>query len=346
MRNAEGSISDFGFRISDPTNAERRLRNAERILVLSCLLLAFAAGCARNRATPAAPPPPRQRIVIDYRWGWYHPADGIETLAQIAERYQRSPPLVARLNKADPSSRPHAGNMIYIPPNNDVAFVRRALVYINEHPEIVPTTPWDPAMLKRAPQPLKDRVEIKQADAAGLKSVVDGLPPRALAFDAAKAPSPRPTASPGRAPPAKDRTVAQAGVDDSGILDRLRGNNAPRFDWPVNGRVVTPFSEGWRMACHGIEIAADPGVPVRAARAGKVLLAQPFPGYGKLILIDHGDGYASVYAYLDKMLVKEGRAINQGDKIATVGHKGSTPLLFFQVRKQGKKVDPMDYLNR
>ena len=104
---------------------------------------------------------------------------------------------------------------------------------------------------------------------------------------------------------------------------------------------------GWRNACHGIEIAADEGSAVNAARSGKVLMAEEFLSYGKLIVIDHGDGYASAYGYNKELLVRPGQHVRKGTRIARVGRQKSwsDSMLFFQIRRNASPVDPMIYLN-
>jgi murein DD-endopeptidase MepM/ murein hydrolase activator NlpD len=117
--------------------------------------------------------------------------------------------------------------------------------------------------------------------------------------------------------------------------------------WPLQGTVVTKFSEGWRKACHGIEIAAPLGTAVHAARGGRVLMAQEFLAYGKLIVIDHGDGFATAYGYNRDMRVGAGDAVKAGQTISTVGsapHYGPQGKLFFQVRRNGLPVDPLKFL--
>ncbi len=274
-------------------------------------------GC--RHATPSKPAAAAPRkIVLDYRYGWYHSATGSQTIRQIATEYQRDIDLVAKLNRLGADARPPARQMIYIPPNNDVAYVRQALIRINEHPELVPTEPWRPPLLKNPVADIKPGIETKSAW-SGLKTMVRGR---------------------------KSQTVVDepTRTDEDIPLIKQRAVGGGKFAWPVQGKVVTPFNEGWQKACHGIEIAAEAGTPVTASRTGKVLLANEFPGYGQLVLIDHGDGMASVYAYLETIKVREGQQVEQGRQIATVGRKGSRPLCFFQIRRQGKKVDPMPYL--
>jgi murein DD-endopeptidase MepM/ murein hydrolase activator NlpD len=269
----------------------------------------------------AQAPKPR-KIVLDYRYGWYHPATGNQTLRAIAAIYQRDAALVARLNRATPETRPAAGTMVYIPPNDDVAYVRQALARVNADPRIVPTEPWHEPASKTALARMKATAANDALEQA--LGAPRGRMARARAgasTEAVATPDPSPDAPYAPLPP-----------------------GAQTFAWPVQGRVVTPFGEGWTQACHGIEMAADQGATVRASRAGKVLLAQEFIGYGQLVLIDHGDGYASVYAYLGQVGVRKGQRVTQGQPIAAVGLKGSTPMFFFEIRRQGQKVDPLLYL--
>ena len=80
---------------------------------------------------------------------------------------------------------------------------------------------------------------------------------------------------------------------------------------------------------------------------GKVLIAGVLPGYGKLVLIDHGDGFVTAYGYNEQVYVKEGDRVRVGQRIASVGRpsQGSRSRLFFQVRRNQIPVDPLKYLN-
>lgn len=121
---------------------------------------------------------------------------------------------------------------------------------------------------------------------------------------------------------------------------------AAKFEWPLQGSVIARFKEGWRKACHGIEIQASEGTPIKASRAGKVLLAEEFLSYGKLIVIDHGDGFATAYGYNRELKVRNGDRVQAGQVIGTVGRpkSGASSRLFFQVRRNAKPVDPLDFL--
>ncbi|WP_287369191.1 peptidoglycan DD-metalloendopeptidase family protein, partial [Thauera sp.] len=96
----------------------------------------------------------------------------------------------------------------------------------------------------------------------------------------------------------------------------------------------------------GVDIAGNVGDPVVAAAAGKVVYAgSGLRGYGKLVVIKHNQEYNSVYAHNDKLLVKEDDQVTQGQKIAELGSsEADRPKLHFEIRKQGKAVDPMKYL--
>jgi len=119
------------------------------------------------------------------------------------------------------------------------------------------------------------------------------------------------------------------------------------FVWPVAAGVLTS-SFGARGAGHhdGIDIGAPEGSPVRAARAGRVLFSDHLRGYGNLIIIEHADGYASVYAHNRENRAPVGAAIRQGDVIATVGRTGKTsgPNLHFEIRKDNVARNPLYYL--
>lgn len=116
-----------------------------------------------------------------------------------------------------------------------------------------------------------------------------------------------------------------------------------QWQWPTNGLLVAGFNEASNK---GLDIGGSVGDPVYAAAAGKVVYAgSGLRGYGKLIVIKHNQEYNSVYAHNDKLLVKEDDQVVQGQKIAELGSsEADRPKLHFEIRKQGKAVDPMGYL--
>ena len=119
------------------------------------------------------------------------------------------------------------------------------------------------------------------------------------------------------------------------------------FQWPVPGGTVTsPFGgrDGGRH--DGIDVQAPVGTAVRVARDGQVLYAGALRGYGNLVIVDHGAGFATVYAHNQRNLVKVGDRVRSGQSIATLGSTGQTsgPHLHFEVRKHNVARDPLLFL--
>jgi lipoprotein NlpD len=116
----------------------------------------------------------------------------------------------------------------------------------------------------------------------------------------------------------------------------------PDWAWPVKGKVLTTFTETTK----GIDIAGTRGKPVLAAAAGKVIYNEAgLRGYGRMIIIKHSEQWLSAYAHNEKILVQKDQEIKQGQKIAEMGSSDTDSVkLHFEIRKQGKPVDPMKYL--
>lgn len=120
--------------------------------------------------------------------------------------------------------------------------------------------------------------------------------------------------------------------------------NADRpFIWPAAGDVTQSFTDPKSM---GIAIAGKAGDPVSAAADGRVIFSGLGPrGYGKLLIVEHDDDLLSVYGNNRALLVKEGQAVRQGQRIAELGSSGTDlPRLHFEIRRLGKPVDPISYL--
>ena len=98
----------------------------------------------------------------------------------------------------------------------------------------------------------------------------------------------------------------------------------------------------------GVDIAAAVGTPVRAARGGRILYSDELRGWGNLLIVDHGDGYATVYAHNRANRVATGAVVRQGDVIAEVGDTGdsSQASLHFEMRKDNVARNPIFYLPR
>ena len=124
--------------------------------------------------------------------------------------------------------------------------------------------------------------------------------------------------------------------------------------WPVSGVLVTTFGTktnpkyGTQVRSNGIEIKAPYGTPVKAVAQGKVVYAERFLGYGKVVLIDHGGGFYSLYGHLAEIIAGLGTAVREHETVATVGDSGSLegPRLYFELRQNGKPVDPLGWLSK
>lgn len=145
------------------------------------------------------------------------------------------------------------------------------------------------------------------------------------------------------APAAKPMNIAHI---DTFAYPALRGS----FVWPIKGYVTAPFgSKVDRVINKGIDIRSSEGAPVMAAKAGRVVYCDPYmQGYGKTVIIDHGDNYQTVYSYNSEILVKAGDLVNQNQVIAKAGSTGRAKgsSLHFEIRRDGEPQNPAFYLAR
>ena len=121
--------------------------------------------------------------------------------------------------------------------------------------------------------------------------------------------------------------------------------NPDQWLWPTEGKVLNTFSAK-KLDRRGIDIAGKLGQPVHAVADGKVVYSgNGLAGYGNLIIVKHSETFLSAYAYSQERLVKEGTLVKAGKVIARMGqHKNRNARLHFQIRKNGKPVDPLQYL--
>ena len=117
------------------------------------------------------------------------------------------------------------------------------------------------------------------------------------------------------------------------------------WQWPAKGRVISYYSNKGNVN-KGINLEGQRGEPVYAAAAGKVVYAgSGLLGYGNLIIINHNQEYLSAYAHNSNIFVKENENVNAGEKVAEIGNSGATrTMLHFEIRKDGKPVNPLRYL--
>ncbi len=121
-----------------------------------------------------------------------------------------------------------------------------------------------------------------------------------------------------------------------------------QFRWPLNGRVTSSFGSRGREFHKGMDIGAPGGTPIYAADGGKVIQAGWCSGYGKLVIIDHGNGYQTYYGHCSSIQVSTGQSVSRGQRIASVGQTGNAygNHLHFEVRKNGSVQNPAKYLSR
>jgi lipoprotein NlpD len=121
------------------------------------------------------------------------------------------------------------------------------------------------------------------------------------------------------------------------------GDDPIAFQWPVRGPLIAGFDEAKNK---GLDIAGKAGDPVLAAADGKVVYAgSGLRGYGNLIILKHNNTYLTAYAHNQTLLVKEEQTIKRGQKIAEMGNSDADQVkLHFEIRRQGKPVDPAKYL--
>jgi murein hydrolase activator len=125
------------------------------------------------------------------------------------------------------------------------------------------------------------------------------------------------------------------------------------LEWPLRGGVAGRFGRvaqsrfGTVVRRNGIDLAAPEGFAVRAVHDGRVAFAEPFTGYGRLIIVDHGGNAFSLYGHLGSLYVARGQMVAAGTALGSVGRApGGEPSLYFELRIDGRPVDPLQWLKR
>lgn len=133
-------------------------------------------------------------------------------------------------------------------------------------------------------------------------------------------------------------------------LPKVAARSSSKFSWPVRGKILSAYgAKNNGLFNDGINISAAQGTTVKAAENGVVAYAgNEVKGMGNLIIIQHSDGWMTIYAHLDSMLVKRGTRVNVGMPIGRVGKTGKVdkPQLHFEIRKGTKAYDPTKYLKK
>jgi septal ring factor EnvC (AmiA/AmiB activator) len=147
------------------------------------------------------------------------------------------------------------------------------------------------------------------------------------------------------------RTVGKPQDAPTGAgLDGVRG----KLEWPVKGEVTSAFGKSKHpefaveVFRKGIEIEAPVGQEIRAVEKGRVAFADRFSGYGKMVIVDHGERFFTIYAHLSDILKKKGDEIRRGEVLGLAGDSDSLAgaKLYFEMRKDGHSIDPVPWFQK
>jgi murein hydrolase activator len=140
------------------------------------------------------------------------------------------------------------------------------------------------------------------------------------------------------------------GVPAGAGLEAMRG----KLEWPVRGQIIGGFGKtkhrefSAEVFRNGIDIEAPMGEEIRAVEKGRVVFAERFAGYGRMVIVDHGERYFSVYAHLSEIVKKNGSPVSRGEALGRVGDSDSLAgaKLYFEMRKDGKSIDPLPWFQK
>jgi murein hydrolase activator len=128
--------------------------------------------------------------------------------------------------------------------------------------------------------------------------------------------------------------------ETSSAFAHLRG----QLSWPVAGRVTAAYGDtrATGVRWDGMVVATERGAAVKAVSSGRVVYADWLPGLGLLAIVDHGEGYLSLYGHNERLYKAAGESVTAGDVIAAAGDSGGRPEpeLYFEIRRDGRPVDP------
>ncbi|WP_245688250.1 peptidoglycan DD-metalloendopeptidase family protein [Thiohalomonas denitrificans] len=159
-----------------------------------------------------------------------------------------------------------------------------------------------------------------------------------------KKPKAETTAAKQQAPAARRSTVKTKPIEQNSPSGNQNVTASSKWRWPAAGKVVTRFA--LQQGKKGIDIRGRVGQPILATAGGEVVYSgKGLIGYGNMVIIKHSDTYLSAYGHNRRLLVGEGERVGAGQKIAEMGQRSkSGSILHFEIRKNGRPVDPMRYL--
>jgi lipoprotein NlpD len=319
----------------------RRMASHVAAGVALAALLALA-GCASNAPAPvdvrAAPAAARPPAVAAEAKDTYVVKSG-DTLYSIAREHGMDYRELIAMNRIENASRITPGAVLKIRPPAGVGAAVASTAPITA--DVVVARP-----LAASPGPAaSSNTETLKREPKGGKLPYSEQALAQAQTQAKAGESAAPTAAeakPEARPEAKPEVKPEAKPEAKPAEPALAGDELP-WIWPARGQLIGTFSEG---GSKGVDIAGRLGDPVIAAADGKIVYSGTgLRGYGKLVIIKHNTTYLSAYAHNQTILVKEGQSVTRGQKIAEMGNSDADQVkLHFEVRRQGKPVDPMKYL--
>jgi len=237
----------------------------------------------------------------------FHTVKEGETLYSIAWRYGRDYKQLAAINKISQPYRIYPGQRINL--------------------EVPPGFRYQPeTVVAKAPS--------APAKTAPTRTSTTSTRP---STPVAKAPKP--------APKQQNKTVSNKNTQSNAGSKTAQSSNKLQWSWPGTGPIIETYSTSGRIN-KGINLGGSIGDPVYSAASGEVVYAgSGLLGYGLLIIINHNEQFLSAYAHNHRIVVKEGEWVKGGQKIAEIGSSGTNrPQLHFEIRKDGKPVNPLNYL--
>lgn len=158
----------------------------------------------------------------------------------------------------------------------------------------------------------------------------------------------REAAAASNTPPPPRKAAPEVRVSTGETFGGAFGAARGKLPWPVDGRLLARFGDtrgDERTRWDGVMIGAAAGTAVRAVHGGRVVFADWLRGAGLLVILDHGDGYLSLYGHNQTLLKSAGDVVKAGEAISTVGTSGGqdTPALYFAIRQQGRATDPAQW---
>lgn len=150
----------------------------------------------------------------------------------------------------------------------------------------------------------------------------------------------------------EDERAVESARGAAPVPEGSLSGRAGRLSWPADGPVVARFGRhvhpkfGTETINNGIDIGAPEGADIRCVADGRVDFVSSLPGYGNCVIVNHGDGFYTLYAHASEVLVEQGALVEEGRVIARVGSTGSLSgsLLHFEIREGRKPVDPLEWL--